>query len=164
MPIFSTPRCPEDHAKRIRKRVESCTHGRGGRNGSKHGFTLILDGVPDLTPEVTDRLFEAGCDDALISRCDGQVSMDFDRVAPTLREAITSAIQDTQRAGIGARVVRIEEVVLDPGGTENAARDVGAINGVLQLSAAIERLPRSTTNRIPATLEDAELPTTFEAE
>ena len=107
----------------------------------KHGFTLILDGVPDLTPEVLDRLFEAGCDDALISRCDGQVSMDFDRVALTLREAITSAIQDIQKAGIGARVVRIEEVTPDPASTENADRDVGAINGVLQLSAVIETDP-----------------------
>jgi hypothetical protein len=107
----------------------------------KHGFTLILDGVPDLTSEVLDSLFEAGCNDALISRCDGQVSMDFHRVAPTMREAITSAIRDIQKAGIGARVVRIEEVTPDPGSTENADRDVGAINGVLQLSAVIETDP-----------------------
>ncbi|MGP0066143.1 MAG: hypothetical protein ACLQGP_21400 [Isosphaeraceae bacterium] len=105
----------------------------------KHGFTLILDGVPELTPEILDRLFEAGCDDALISRCDGQVSMDFHRVAPTMREAITSAIRDIQKAGVGARVVRIDDP--DPGSTENAVRDVGAINGVLQLSAAIETDP-----------------------
>ena len=104
-------------------------------------FTLILDGVPDLTPEVLDSLYESGCDDALISRCDGQISMDFDRVASTLREAIASAIRDIRKAGIGARVVRIEEVSPDPDSTENAVRDVGAINGVLQPSAVIKTDP-----------------------
>ena len=95
---------------------------------AKHEFTLIIDGLSDLAPEVLDRLFEAGCDDALISRCDGQVSMDFHRVASTLSEAITGAIADIHRAGIGARVVRVNEVNPGPGSTENMAHVTGAIN------------------------------------
>ena len=30
IPIYSTPKFPEDLAKDIRKRVGRCTHGRGG--------------------------------------------------------------------------------------------------------------------------------------
>ena len=70
---------------------------------TKHQFTLILDGVPDLSPEVLDRLFDAGCDDALVSRCDGKVSMDFDRRAADMGTAIHSAITDIRKADIGAQ-------------------------------------------------------------
>jgi hypothetical protein len=113
--------------------------GRGPEVEAKHEFTLILAGIPDLNREVVDALYEAGCDDALPSRCDGVVSMDFDRVAPSMRAAILSAIADIQKAGIGARVARVEEAGPGPGPDGPAiARDVDAINSVLQLSAAIE--------------------------
>jgi hypothetical protein len=81
----------------------------------EHEFTLILDGVPSFTPEILDAFYEAGCDDALLSRCDGVVSMDFTRSAPTMKDAIISAIRDVQRANVGARVIRVEDSESAPG-------------------------------------------------
>ena len=75
---------------------------------AEHGFTLIIEGIPDLTPEVMDALFEAGCDDATVMMQADQVSMCFDRVAPTMKDAIVSAIRDVQTANVGARVLRVE--------------------------------------------------------
>ncbi len=82
-------------------------------------FTLILKDthsiVDDLTGEalmeMSDALFEAGCDDASPGMSGGVVSVPFDREADTLREAITSAIRDVQSAGY--RVERVEHDV-DP--------------------------------------------------
>jgi hypothetical protein len=71
-------------------------------------FTLILSGVSELTDELQDALFESGCDDALLGTRDGVVYLDFDREASSFREAVLSAIADVERAGVGARVVRVE--------------------------------------------------------
>ena len=68
-----------------------------------HEFTLVLDGIPRLTPEIMDALCEAGCDDATVSMHAGQVSMDFGRPALTTKDAVISAIRDVQKANIGAR-------------------------------------------------------------
>src|SRR5947208_11519042 len=57
------------------------------RNGSKtgkirkHDFTLVLSGITELTPEVQDALFEAGCDDATLSMCCGRPFLTFTRAA-----------------------------------------------------------------------------------
>jgi hypothetical protein len=82
-----------------------------------HEFTLIIDGIPDLDPAIMNALFEAGCDDATVSRQGGRISMDFVRAASTLRDALASAIRDVQKADIGARVVRVE-------GTEHGSTEV----------------------------------------
>jgi hypothetical protein len=93
-----------------------------------HDFTLILDGIPDLSREVVDALFEAGCDDGTLSSSAGVVSMDFTRSAPSMKEAIISAIRDVRKANIGARVVRVE-------GSEGASTE--ALDGeVLRLIGA----------------------------
>lgn len=62
-------------------------------------FTVILEGLDDISEELTNRLFEAGCDDTLLRCCDGIVSLDFDRDAGSLAEAIGSAIRDITAAG-----------------------------------------------------------------
>jgi hypothetical protein len=108
---------------------------------AKHGFALVLDGIRDLTPEVLDRLYEAGCDDALISRSDGVVSMDFARVAPSLREAIASAIRDIESAGVGARIVRIEDATSNTESPANLVSEVGLLNSVLHAVTIIEMDP-----------------------
>ena len=72
-----------------------------------YDFTLILAGVPELTDEVTDALFEAGCDDATVGQREGAVFLDFTREAKSRTEAIQSAIAAVEGAGIGARVVRV---------------------------------------------------------
>ena len=73
---------------------------------AKHEFTLILSGFSELTDDVEDRIFEAGCDDTLLGILDGTPFLDFTREAPSLKDAILSAIRDVARAGF--EVVRIE--------------------------------------------------------
>ena len=106
-----------------------------------HGFTLILEGISDLTPEVTDRLFEAGCDDATPWQCDRVISIGFDRAAPTLRAAISSAIADVERAGIGARVIEIKDVTSDAEPAATLAREVSSLNSVLHATAVVAMDP-----------------------
>jgi hypothetical protein len=73
-----------------------------------YDFTLILSGVPELTDDVCDALFEAGCDDAVLGQREGVAFLDFGREADSARAAILSAIDAVEGAGIGARVVRVE--------------------------------------------------------
>ena len=76
-----------------------------------HHFTLIVDG-PDLQDDtLIDAVFEAGCDDAAISRTDGVQYVDFDREAPSLAQAILSAVTDLERID-GVAVVRIADAEL----------------------------------------------------
>lgn len=72
-----------------------------------HIFTLLLDG-PDVTEEPTiSKLYEAGCDDALFGQRDSIQYGQFDREAPSLAEAVTSAISDVETVR-GVRVLRVE--------------------------------------------------------
>ena len=73
-----------------------------------HTFTLVLSGITEIDAEVEDRLFEAGCDDALLSTRDGVPYLDFDRESESLLAAITSAISDVESAGLDLRVIRVE--------------------------------------------------------
>ncbi len=102
-----------------------------------HEFTLIVDGISELNPEVMDALFEAGCDDATVSRQGETVSMDFARSAPTLKDAIASAIANVRHAGIGARVVRVDEVAQGPYTDESTSMYVCAVNSALHVSHAV---------------------------
>ena len=67
----------------------------------KH-FTLVLRGVSEDTPMLEDALFEAGCDDALISYKNGEVFLTFDREALDLKTAVVSAIREIEGASIHA--------------------------------------------------------------
>ena len=76
-----------------------------------HRFTLIVEG-PDLQAEpLIDELYEAGCDDALAGRSHGAQCLDFDREAPSIDEAILSAIADLARLD-DVEVVRIADAGL----------------------------------------------------
>ncbi len=71
-------------------------------------FTLVLSGhVYDLSV-IEDKLFAAGCDDALLFQRDGVPYLDFDRVGDTLLNAILSAIHDVRAAGVAHDVLRVE--------------------------------------------------------
>jgi len=74
----------------------------------KYQFTLILHGSPELTEEIADRLFEAGCDDGSPGTSEGVFSIDFHRTARTLEEAINSAIANVKSAGYEVERVEIE--------------------------------------------------------
>jgi hypothetical protein len=72
-------------------------------------FRLALAGIT-LTDEDMDALLEAGCDDGTFSlERDGTVFGMFDREAETQEDAVLSAIDDVERAGVGARVLRVTE-------------------------------------------------------
>jgi hypothetical protein len=71
----------------------------------KSDFTVILRDRPELTDEMAEALYSAGCDDGTPGSCDGVVSIDFHRERDSLEEAIRSAIVDVRAAGF--RVSRI---------------------------------------------------------
>ncbi|HWE36096.1 MAG TPA: hypothetical protein VG406_05935 [Isosphaeraceae bacterium] len=74
-----------------------------------YSFTLVFAGeYHDLSEEVVDAIFEVGCDDSHISICEGVLRIDFDREAPSYRIALTSAIADIERAGVGLELIRVE--------------------------------------------------------
>jgi hypothetical protein len=87
-----------------------------------HRFTLILSGVSDLTPELADALYEATHGDIECNMLDGVAFLEFERAAPTLRDAITSAIREVEASGAGVRVVRVES---------EAANTIAKINAEL---------------------------------
>ena len=73
-----------------------------------HAFTLILSGVAEITPDLADALYEATGGGIELSLRDGVAFLEFERKAPTLRDAITTAIREVERADAGVRVVRVE--------------------------------------------------------
>lgn len=77
-------------------------------NMKKHQFILILSGVAEVTAELADSLYEATKGDIEFAMRDGIAFLEFKRSAPTLRQAILTAIRDVEGANVGVRVVRIE--------------------------------------------------------
>jgi hypothetical protein len=100
------------------------------RLSSLHRFRLILSGNCDPFEEISDRLFEAGCDDASFGISAGEPDIAFMREATTLRDAIGSAIRDVFRAGVGLEVVRVES---EDAPTEAEEEEIGKINSILAL-------------------------------
>lgn len=72
-------------------------------------FTLLLDGIDKITPEVEDALFTAGCDDATISLRFGRMYLTFSRLAASLKDAIISAIKNVRESGIDTAVLRVDQ-------------------------------------------------------
>jgi hypothetical protein len=73
---------------------------------TKYEFTLILKGPLELTEDIADELFEAGCRDGTPGTCEGVFSIDFHRQADSLEQAIRSAIGNVKAAGY--QVERVE--------------------------------------------------------
>jgi hypothetical protein len=91
-----------------RSRGASTTvHTRDGQVSS-HVFTLILSGPDPTEPEVFGRLESAGCDDALLGIRGGIPFADFDRDAPTIGDAVLSAIHDVELAVPELTTLRVE--------------------------------------------------------
>ena len=57
-------------------------------------FALILSDSIELTDDVADVLFEAGCDDGTPGTSNDIFTIDFHRRANSLEDAIRSAIED----------------------------------------------------------------------
>ena len=71
-------------------------------------FTLVLEAPKGMNTNLEDALFEAGCDDALLSYRGGIAYLDFDREAENLETAIILAIDQVESVGLGLKVKRVE--------------------------------------------------------
>ena len=71
-----------------------------------HNFRLTLSGFSEITDDVENSLFEAGCDDGQLGMIDRVGFIEFDRQAPSFLQAVCSAIENVE--GAGYRVVRVE--------------------------------------------------------
>jgi hypothetical protein len=69
-------------------------------------FAIVACGLDPTVEDFFDRFYEAGCDDATVAWQKGHIVLDFARAAPSLAEAIASAVADVKKAG--AKVERIE--------------------------------------------------------
>lgn len=74
---------------------------------SSFDFYLALGPLSLPLDEIEDALYEAGCDDALLSFFGAAPTLDFTREADSFSEAVTSAIGDVERAGLGFVVLRV---------------------------------------------------------
>ena len=85
-----------------------------------YAFTLILSGFDELTDEIENSLFEAGCDDAVLGIHAGSPYLSFDREADSLDDAIKSAIKDVQSCKVPVEIVRVLPAGADIIDTVNA--------------------------------------------
>lgn len=71
-------------------------------------FTVILAGVDEMSEDLAEALFEAGCDDGSPWSSGGVAAIGFDREAESFEQAVRSAIADVQKAGCHVAWVKIE--------------------------------------------------------
>lgn len=71
-------------------------------------FYVVLKNLAELSDEQSDVLFAAGCDDGTPASCDGVAWVHFDREAPSLEEAIRSAVAQVQSAGFVVSKVELD--------------------------------------------------------
>ncbi len=116
-----------------------------------HNFVLILDRPIDEA--TSDLLFDAGLDDAAITALDGHPALDVDREAPTLLDAITSAVTQAESVA-GIHVVRVEgeELVSQADIAERTGRSRQAVNHWIKRDADSSGFPApayGTSTRSP---------------
>lgn len=80
-----------------------------GDCATEHEFVLVLSGVSDIGPGVMNPLFEAGCGDAIPVVRFGRITLSFARTAPSLKDAVFSAIRGVMKANIGATVLCVDD-------------------------------------------------------
>jgi hypothetical protein len=73
-----------------------------------YDFTVTLAGVDELTVELADALYEAGCNDASPHSEGPTVYLDFHREAGSLGDSIGSAVKDVERAGYAVARVEVD--------------------------------------------------------
>jgi len=79
-------------------------------------FVLVLSGAREPSEELEDALYEAGCDDALLVFRNQVGYLEFERVGDNFQEAVLSALEETESAGLGISVDHVE-----PGDLVNAS-------------------------------------------
>ena len=73
-----------------------------------YDFAVILAAGTEMSEELADQLFEAGCDDGTPGMCCGVPVIGFSREADCLESAIRSAVVDVQKTGCKVERVQIE--------------------------------------------------------
>jgi hypothetical protein len=73
-------------------------------------FTIVAS-CPDGIKELSEKLFEAGCDDATIALQKGVAILDFDREAKSFSHALLSALDNVTAAGAGVLHVEPDDLV-----------------------------------------------------
>lgn len=72
----------------------------------KFEFSIIASGLDPQADDFESRFYDKGCDDALVAFQKGHIILDFAREAPSLEEAIATAVLAVTEAG--AIVERVE--------------------------------------------------------
>lgn len=72
-------------------------------------FKIAVTGITELTEEVENALFEAGCDDATISWVHDHAWLQFTREANSFEEAVQTAFDDIRSANVGSDVVLLDQ-------------------------------------------------------
>ncbi|MCH8828018.1 MAG: hypothetical protein IID45_00415, partial [Planctomycetes bacterium] len=81
----------------------------------KFEFEIILSGETEMTENISNALFAAGCDDGTPFSSEGVAAVGFSREADSLKEAVRSAIADVQKSGYSvARVESADETIFTP--------------------------------------------------
>jgi transcriptional regulator with XRE-family HTH domain len=73
-------------------------------------FTIVAS-CPGGIQELSEKLFEAGCDDATISLQKGLAILEFDREAKNLSHALLSALDNVTAAGGGVLHIEPDDLV-----------------------------------------------------
>jgi hypothetical protein len=75
----------------------------------RYSFTVEVAGIsPTEEERYEDRLYAAGCDDALVAVINGTLFLDFDREAPSYDKAVESAVHNVTKAG--GKVVHVTRI------------------------------------------------------
>lgn len=69
-------------------------------------FSILIRDADKSTPNLEDKLFNAGCDDALVCFYNQTVYLEFDRYAETAQLAIQSAFDNIRQAGFSDLVLQ----------------------------------------------------------
>ena len=77
-----------------------------------YNFTLTLSSVTYETEGMEDAMYESGCDDALICAYGNFIYVELDREVDSLDEAIVSAVENIELAGIGAVVASADTALV----------------------------------------------------
>ncbi|HET6246768.1 MAG TPA: hypothetical protein VFE47_03640 [Tepidisphaeraceae bacterium] len=75
-------------------------------------FNVMLKDATEVTDDQADVLFATGCDDGTPASSNGMAWVHFDRQAPSLEDAIRSAVGQIQAAGFGIAKVEIDADVM----------------------------------------------------
>jgi len=71
-------------------------------------FGLILAGVHEITPELSNALYEATGGDIEFNMRNGVAWLELERTGESLQHAIVKAVEQVDQSGAGVRVIRVE--------------------------------------------------------